>query len=486
MKVVKQEAVRQLQYTTALLEVLYSGGKIDGDHLESAKQHLSLSYRQIGQSLSKAQLQAALSLKASPQLSALAELLTPNRHKQLLRLCLLDHFAKYQDLLGQIALSLVTKAKLTINRPLFTERAGGVVLAGTPLIELGTTLDQLGDTLSSLSAELGAYPVAESLYFEPFAGFHSKLSRSLGFAEVRHERDSLVVEQRCWRRFASELTSAMDVALEFCQLSAPLCPDEAVSEARRGIKGLKALLGQKVAAFATDGGAIEPELAFDQRVALSQLLSHGLDQLAMVAAAVKSFYRAGEVEDLLQPPAEFLWQPFAQFLLQRGIEPTEALACAEKLQSYCLKTATEPRDLAVEELRFVTAAIRPAYQEFFKISTNGFLDAKNQDSRQKEAIMTKSQTLKKSLGRSGAEATLASVASVTLGSSLVLTASLSLMGLLGLMSVSGCGVKTAPRADIDNLRPTLPFKPKASAVKSAADAANKPKATTKKKAQPKK
>lgn len=53
--------------------------------------------------------------------------------------------------------------------------------------------------------------------------------------------------------------------------------------------------------------------------------------------------------------------------------------------------------------------------------------------------MTRSQQLVQTLSRSGA----VSAAAIILAAALF---------------GSGCGVKTAPRADIDNLRPSIPFK----------------------------
>lgn len=458
MKVVKQEAVRQLQYVTALLEVLHGGGRLDADQLEAAKQQLALSYRQVAESHGKSQLIAAMAIDPASTIGPLVTIFAPqhNRQKNLLRLCLLDYLPRYREAITLIATQLLSKAKLTINRPLFgasasdrrgdAEKKATVTLAGTQLLNVGSELAKAAEAITARHQDLSRYAVPESCFFEPFSGFHFKLSRSLGFEGMVHETDDLVFEQRSWQRFTTELAGLMSALLPFLQLAAPLIPGEALSEARRAVKGLKALLAQDIRAFTSD--ARSEEDIYVQRVALSQLLSHGLDQLAQLAVATKGFFRAQVPEDHLHPPAAFLWQPFAQYLFSKGVAAQDALSCVSKLKSYCEKNQTHPKDLSVEELRFVADAFKPAYQEFFQISTDGFLHAKNQDSSQKEAIMTRSQKLVQALGRSGAVAA---------------AAMLALFPLL----FAGCGVKTAPRAAIDNLRPTIPFKAKPVAKKPA-------------------
>lgn len=457
MKVVKKEAVRQLQYMTALLEVLHGGGRLDGDELDAAKQHLALAYRQVADSHGKQQLLAAI--EPSAAIGSLVTLFAPprNRQKNLLRLCLLEFLPRYREAVTLIASQLLAKAKLTINRPLYGASAGErrgsaedvatVTLAGTPLLAFCGELSELGESMTERYQDLCRYSVPESCFFEPFAGFHFKLSRSLGFDGMEHSTDDLRAEQQGWLRLCSEWEGLTTAALAFIPMMAPLCPAEAVAEARRSVIGLKALVApghggvSRSRAVFNQEARTEEEI-FEQRIALGQQLSDGLELLAELAAATKSFFRGAKVADEAFPPASFLWQPFGQFLYSRGIGAAEALTVVAKLKDYCQKNEVHPKDLAVEELRFMGDAIKPAYREFFQISTDGFLHAKNQDSRQKEAIMTRSEHLAQTLRRSGA----ASAALI-----------FALLG-FGLTALPSCGVKTAPRANIDNLRPTIPFK----------------------------
>lgn len=473
MKVVKKEAVRQLQYVTALLEVLHGGGRLDDDQRDAAKQHLARAYRQIAEGQGKPQLLAAIAIEDHSAIGPLVTILTssPNRQKNLLRLCLLDYLPRYREAVTAIAGQLSAKAKLTVNRPLFsasaTERRGAaaestevatITLAGTPLMAFCEQLGELSEAITARHKELSRYGVPESSFFEPFAGFHFKLSRSLGFEGMEHGSDDLLQEQQGWQRLAGELEGLAGAALAFIQVMAPICPAEAVAEARRSILGLRALfalshggLSKSRAVFGQ--AARSADDVFSQRVLLSQQLSEGLELLAAFAAATKGFFRGAKAVDEAFPPASFLWQPFAQFLYSREVPPKEALAIAAKVKSYCAKNDAHPKDVAAEELRFLADALKPLYREFFQISTDGFLHAKNQDSRQKEAIMTRSEHLVHSLRRSGA---------ATAGLILAL-----------LPALTGCGVKTAPRANIDNLRPAIPFKASAKAQKTPAAKARK-------------
>lgn len=138
-------------------------------------------------------------------------------------------------------------------------------------------------------------------------------------------------------------------------------------------------------------------------------------------------------------PLALYEKAFSQYLLKKGYLATVSLDSSRLLMEYCEKKGVLPWDLVDAELAKVTPLLEPSVLSFFKLSTNSIFDDKNHGNRQKEMVMKRSESLAKKVLNS---------------STFIL-----LVMFLPLVFV-GCGVKTAPRADLDSLRPSIPFKTK--------------------------
>lgn len=471
-QVAKHEAVRHLHMLTALAGVLHAGQQDhwDQDQLDAAQQELARAYRKLGEpdsqdpvSFSQALPCAGFHGSASSVLAPYAAALLPTYPRHLLRLMLLDYLPLYRQTVAELTLTVLGKMPLAINRPLYT-RSGGAVLAATPLLALGQNLAAVEGKIADTIVELDSFGVAPCSHYEPFEGFHQSMAEGLGFTRLSHEQ--LSRELPIWRALKLQLDTVLAEAEELTAEAKPLCgqayteaAESAISEAASYLQGAEKALATLDLEGAA-GAFPVPSAAYMQRVHLGQQLHGGLVSLRQLDIAMREFYSSGTAEDPVAPPAWFVWRPFTQFLIAQGVEAVTAIEQCAEVRAYCEKKSVHPKDLAAEELRVIQPELKQAAQEFFQISTDGFLDGKNQGSTRKEAIMTQSQHLIQTVsGRPSATK-----------SSSFLSSLLLLVTVVGIM-LPGCGVKTAPRADTDNLRPSLPFKPRAiksSATKSSA------------------
>lgn len=479
-QVAKHEAVRHLHLLTALASVLHGGGHRKGhwdqDQLDAAQQELARAYRKLGEpesqdpaSFSQALPSMSARGSASSVLAPYAAALLPTYPRHLLRLMLLDYLPLYRQTVADLALTVLNKMPLAINRPLYT-RSGGAVLAATPLLALGQNLAALEGKIADAIVELDTYGVATCSHYEPFAGFHQAMAEGLGFTRLSHEQ--LSRELPVWQALKLQLDNVLGEAAELTAEAKTLCgqiyteaAESAISEAASYLRGAEKALAAMLPYPEESAG---PAAAYAQRVQLGQQLHGGLVSLRQLDIAMREFYSSGTAEDLVAPPTWFVWRPFTQFLIAQGVEAMTAIEQCAEVRAYCEEKSVHPKDLAAEELRVIKPELKQAAQEFFQISTDGFLDGKNQGSTRKEAIMSQSQHLIQTIsGRPSAAK-----------SSSLLSSLLLLVTMVGIM-LPGCGVKTAPRADTDNLRPTLPFKPRVLPKKPGLSDTGTPKKTTK-------
>lgn len=462
-QVARHEAVRHLHMLTALAAVLHTGWQDhwDQDQLDAAQQELARAYRKLGEPESQdpASFSRALPCtgsrgSASSVLAPYASALLPTYPRHLLRLMLLDYLPLYRQTVAELALTVLNKMPLAINRPLYT-RSGGAVLAATPLLSLGQNLAAVEAKIADAIMELDSFGVAPCSHYEPFTGFYQAIAEGLGFTRLTQEQ--LPRELPIWRALKLQLDNVLGEAAELTAEAKTLCGQVYTEAAESAISAAATYLHGAELALATlldlEGGAgllPSPSDAYAQRVQLGQQLHGGLVSLRQLDIAMREFYSSGTAEDPAAPPPWFVWRPFTQFLIAQGVEAMTAIEQCADVRAYCEEKSVHPKDLAAEELRVIKPELKQAAQEFFQISTDGFLDGKNQGSTRKEAMMTQSQHLIQ---------TISSRPSATKSSGF-LTSLLLLVTMVGIM-LPGCGVKTAPRADTDNLRPTLPFKPRA-------------------------
>ncbi|MGE0171502.1 MAG: hypothetical protein AB7T49_01905 [Oligoflexales bacterium] len=122
-------------------------------------------------------------------------------------------------------------------------------------------------------------------------------------------------------------------------------------------------------------------------------------------------------------------------LINGGVEPRAAIAAADSLITYCRSHDINPSQLLEAELAKISPMLRSSSLTLLKQGT-----AQDQPSL--------SQTKDVLLNKSAILSSLFNKMVTSLGSAV----------LVGLFFLQGCGLKTAPRSNVDDFRPEIPFR----------------------------
>ena len=125
-----------------------------------------------------------------------------------------------------------------------------------------------------------------------------------------------------------------------------------------------------------------------------------------------------------------------RFLLSKGVEPKRAVSALDSLQKYQVAHNTKASALIEPELLKISPVLSSSFAEKLR-------DLEAHDALSTQATTDKEHNFK-----------LQVLLSTRLQS--LICKSLSLMFLM--LSLAGCGLKTLPKADIEDLRPEIPFR----------------------------
>lgn len=361
--------------------------------------------------------------------------------KNLFRLSLKDSLSQFIKNIDLLNAHLLKKLALLVNRPLYLNFSSlensekGLTLLAEFMVGYSEFLCECSERLKEIQVDLDKFSIPIDSYFPLCDGFHVKMAENLGFSASTSQNIGLLEEDEyisditsIFRRLIKRMRYVHSQIGNYCEGMSLYNSSNLVDELEEAIIGVDHI---KLVNF-SNFQRIE-----QKRIKIFTFFKNISDNLLNLQTFYGRFFKKIPLDQNLIPEIGFLERPFTQYLLQHNFKPNEALAACQELFKYCKINNIPPKEMVEEELPLIHPKLNSCHLGYFKMSTKSFLDVKNQSSRQKEVVLERSKTLIRQLSEK-----------------LVLL----LIFSVGLGIFSGCGVKTAPRASLDSLRPTIPFK----------------------------
>lgn len=270
-----------------------------------------------------------------------------------------------------------------------------------------------------------------------FENMDKKLAESLGFLNVDDSPCSEVRERLVHKEFAFKLKALM-ATLKFFTLKLQHCvPRTDVLDIEQNFQFLNFNIDQ----LELLGAAHSEDLITNenQRQQYKLVLSRALKSLQNLQKKLEISLRSLVKQEFKHPNVlirEDTKRRLRLELLMSGIPPQSAEASVKKLEDYCKQKSIRPEHIIESELPRIDENLSTKtlknFRDLAKTPPSVALDAnkKARDYRRFERL------------------------SATIGQALVCLA----LVLFGSIGLNGCGVKTAPKSDIDDIRPAIPFR----------------------------
>ena len=359
----------------------------------------------------------------------------------LLRMALRDQLGRTRLTLNELGQALLTKTNLLFNRPFFVQ-SGGVALKRT---FYSTVLVEIASAVADISGELERI-VGELQLMIPHAGAHgnpvdelldAKLAERLGFRGVTHRVMPLIGDKRLLRRIAEQflgLAEHLSDVLHQVRFNLPLAGSNRLPML------CESMLGE-VARYLTFKMPEEASLdAWDHyRHAITGCVLTFNENLSQLSSALLELITMPEQTT----PFSVVFAVAAKrrlvgTLMTRGVSAVDAKAATAALIHYCENHGVNPRQVLAGELTKVHPCLDQAALDALasavpdKAISSGSADEKDRAFHESSRLTKIFASWQSQLS--------------------------ALLVFLAVTLITACGVKTAPKSDVDDFRPEIPFR----------------------------
>jgi len=364
----------------------------------------------------------------------------------LLRYTMRAILAETTTILGTWGEQLLAKAELMFNRPFVVMGADQKplrrILYSQLLVDFAGVLAEACKELSEVRSALGMLHGADfAAMTDEDKNLDKSIAESLGMTGIRLEpnpyADELALKERVSRVVERVAEYTADV---FNQISFNT-NSPANTHALMGVERLRADAQRLIGLRFTTGGSL-PAWEARRISILSSLYTVNAAAAALGAASVAAIGKGTDVKPLLawQVPANVNRRVIAD-LVASGVSITKAEEAVTAFNTYCRDRNIGPKEVLPGELSKVSPHLLPrSLTLFHTLNSDSPTESPVFSTEDKRTTLEKSHRLMK-----GFKETLATLAGV------LLVVGISVMS-------SGCGIKTAPKSDVVDFRPDIPFR----------------------------
>ena len=357
----------------------------------------------------------------------------------LMRHTLRPSLAETQRILAELGQGLVKKAELLFNRPFYIYRGGRCqrqTLFSTVIVDFSETLAAAcGELQTALGALSLMNPNDMAASGRADEEVDLAIARALGFTGLITHSLPMHTEAEIKRRVSQALAQVAEAAVE---ISEQLAANTQAETAHDVVAAAEWLASEAQRLALLEFPRAESLLAWEVRRRNLTACVHGLNEALrqLALASLGSLGREAPTAATRLP--ESARRRLAYDLMVAGAAPAKAREAAAALLTYLETNRLTPREVLPAELARIHPSLMPRSLETLA-ALAGDTSTMSLAASEKQATMTRARRLAEAFRPLAAPATLL-LACALVGS-----------------FASGCGLKTAPKSDIDELRPEIPY-----------------------------
>jgi hypothetical protein len=344
-------------------------------------------------------------------------------------------------ILSEIGAALIEQTKVYFNRPFYLHFDGSCerrILSSQIILDLADFFGVATQTLTQAVNQMKTLVPADLFFEDPVDKIiDDKIATMVGFSHSTPEYLPFKRERDLRLAFSATMQNVGLTCLEFieqikCNLDAPYHDLRVSCE----------ILAAETAKFSSlplelsDDLQLWEERRYNLKESIVQI-NHVLENLG--AALVKSLSLMSKASARENIPNSLL-RNVSSTLIYQGAHPVQAALAAKQLSDYCVAHALTPDKVIESELKKINPLLnKESLATFQKANIGKGLDESGAEF--KEQLLKKSSVLSELFSKA-------------------LQANQTWLAILLTIFLSSCGLKTAPRSDIDDFRPSIPFKAK--------------------------
>lgn len=374
----------------------------------------------------------------------------------LLRCALRGLLTDTLTIFGKWGQDLLEKAELMFNRPFIVmgtdHQPVRRVLYSQVIVDLAGVIAAACDEIKNVRNELAyIYPADFAAITAADLQVDTSLAESLGMTGVRLVADPFTDEVSLKERVATVFTKVADYTADVFNQIASNTDAAANTQALMAVEGLRAdahrLKGLKLAV----GGTLNAWEARRISIASSlYMVNHAATGLAKASTAAIGKGNTLNPALCWQVPANINRRVVAD-LIAAGVPVGKAEQAVNAFNVYCRDRNIGAKDILQGELTKISPHLLPRSLELFQtLNTDNTVASAAISTEDKRHTLERSQSLRK-----GFADTLAGLAmnllTIFATSTLLITVA---------TSFTACGIKTAPKSDVVDFRPDIPFRNK--------------------------